>query len=188
VERLDATTFVQTDIALASTDLALLRTHNTTPCFVPLGNADALKIGQHIITIGHPALSGAAVLFEGFISSKHRHLPTPIGYVGSEPVLPQYEILRVQMPILAGASGSPVISDADEVVGVISEVPTVWTRDLQELVQKGLVPSGIQIGGFDTNRLLAQLALVVHEFESPGSGLAVPISYLRSVMRSNQNQ
>jgi hypothetical protein len=32
--------------------------------------------------------------------------------------------------------------------------------------------------GFDTNQVLAELALVVREFESPGAGLAVPSSYL----------
>ena len=81
---------------------------------------------------------------------------------------------------------SPAIADDNSAIGVISEVPLVWTNDLTELVQKGLAPSGVLISGFDTNRLLAQLALVVHEFESPGSGLAVPITYMRTAVGAKQ--
>lgn len=174
----------QTDKDLASSDLALIHTHTAQKCFIQTGDSDDLKIGTHVLAIGHPALSGAAVLFDGFISSRHVHLPVPIGYVGTEPVLAKYDVIRIQMPLLPGASGSPVISDNNEVVGVVSEVPIIWTKDLEELVRKGLVPSGILMNGMDTTKALAQLALVVGSFESPGSGLAVPISYLKKQLSS----
>jgi hypothetical protein len=38
--------------------------------------------------------------------------------------------------------------------------------------------SGITLSGFDTTKILAQLAFVVREFESPGAGYAVPLRYI----------
>jgi S1-C subfamily serine protease len=178
--RVTTTALVQRDVNLASFDLAVVHTDHHTDCFIEPNLADSAVVGQHVLSIGHPALSGSAVLFDGFVSSIHQHLPIPIGYIGTTPVNANYQVLRLQMPILPGASGSPVISDDNRVIGVVSEVPMIWTGDLTELIQRGLGGSGPLLSGFDTNRLLAQLALVVHEFESPGSGLAVPISYMRS--------
>jgi len=178
----------QRDIDLASFDLALVHTNHQTDCFMEMGIADSVAVGQHVLTIGHPALSGSAVLFDGFVSSIHAHLPIPIGYVGISPVMANYQVIRLQMPILAGASGSPVITDGNKVIGIISEVPVVWTADLTELIQRGLAPSGVRIGPFDISMLLAQLALIVHEFESPGSGLAVPISYMHNAPESISRQ
>jgi hypothetical protein len=178
------TALTQRDVDLASFDLAMIRTDLQTACFIELAPKDNVTVGEHVLAVGHPALSGSAVLFEGFVSSIHAHLPIPIGYIGTSPVTANYQIMRLQMPILPGASGSPVIADNNKAIGIISEVPIVWTTDLTELIQKGLSSSGIRIGLFDTNRLLAQLALIVHEFESPGSGLAVPISYMHSAPES----
>ena len=85
------------------------------------------------------------------------------------------------MPITRGASGAPILSERDEAIGVISEIPIIWTQELQRLVQSYAANgsgSGVFIGSFDTTKALAQLAWVVSEFESPGAGLAVPLSYL----------
>jgi len=44
-------------------------------------------------------------------------------------------LMRVQMPITRGASGAPILSERDEAIGVISEIPIIWTQELQRLVQ-----------------------------------------------------
>jgi S1-C subfamily serine protease len=170
------------DAARASADLAIVRTGLQTPCFLRLGKSDSIKVGEHLIALGYPALEPTVVLYDGFLSSRHAHLPLPIGYIGSQPLYATYEVLRVQMPITAGASGSPLMLDDDSVVGVISEIPRVWTEDLSRLTKAMMSSpsgSGILLSGFDTTKLLGQLAWIVHEFESPGVGLAVPISYLQ---------
>jgi hypothetical protein len=87
------------------------------------------------------------------------------------------------MPITPGASGAPLIADDDSVVGVVAEVPVAALDDLNKIMEAYLssAPSNgrVIIGGFDTNKVLAEVAYIVMEFESPGSGFAVHISYLR---------
>jgi hypothetical protein len=39
--------------------------------------------------------------------------------------------------------------------------------------------SGVRLNGFDTTKILADLALAVSEFESPGAALAIPEDYLK---------
>jgi hypothetical protein len=169
------------DAERATADLALLKTGIKTSCFIPLGNSETLQVGTPVIAIGYPSLTPSAALYEGFVSSRYKHLPIPVGFVGSKPVYPQYEVIRIQMPITPGTSGSPVIDDGNRVVGVVSEVPVIWTNDLSELVgaMAKQRSSTVMLSGFDTNLLLAKLAWIVHDFESPGAGLAVPVSYLK---------
>lgn len=169
------------DASRATADLAIIRTGLKTPCYLRIGDPGQLKIGNHLIALGYPALDPTIALYDGFLSSRHTHLPIPVGYIGSQPVYPMYEVLRIQMPITPGASGSPVVADDDSVVGVISEVPVLWSEDLSRLIQAMMASpqgSGILLSGFDTTKLLGQLAWIVHEFESPGAGLAVPVTYL----------
>jgi hypothetical protein len=97
------------------------------------------------------------------------------------------DVMRIQMPITAGASGSPVIASDDTAVAIVSEIPVIWTSELSRLIQtmkNSPGGSGIMLSGFDTTVILAQLALIVKEFESPGAGLAVPISYLKLPVKS----
>ena len=175
------------DAERATADLALIKTGTTTSCFIPLGDSEALDIGSRVIAIGYPNLTPSGALYEGFVSSRYKHLPIPIGFVGSRPVYPQYEVIRLQMPITPGASGSPVIDDGNKIVGIVSEVPVVWTMDLSDLIRTMATRggSGVLMSGFDTTLLLAKLAWIVHEFESPGAGLAVPVFYLKPPAPSN---
>jgi S1-C subfamily serine protease len=169
------------DAERASADLAIVKTGDKTGCFIPLGDSDALKIGESVIAIGYPNLAPSGALYQGFISSRYKHLRMPMGFVGSRPVYPEYDVLRIQIPVTPGASGSPVIDEHNKIVGIISEVPVVWTNDLSELMQTMARQggSGVRLSGFDTTLLLAKLAWIVQQFESPGAGLAIPISYLK---------
>jgi len=89
--------------------------------------------------------------------------------------------LRVQMPATAGASGSPVIADDDSVIGIISEIPVVWTKDIEKVLRLfGQEVGGLNVGDVNTTKAVIDLAFIVHEFESPGAVLAVPSSYLQA--------
>jgi hypothetical protein len=75
-----------------------------------------------------------------------------------------------------------VIADSDSVVGVISEVPVILTQDVAKIAEvfggnKNL-SSGVSLSGFDVTKTLGELSWIVSQFESPGAGLAVPISDL----------
>lgn len=176
------------DVRLSTADLAIVKTQLPSPCFLSIGDSDTVEVGQHLIAVGYPSSSPNTVaLYEGFLSSRYQHLPIPVGHIGSLAVYPNYQVLRVQMPVTPGTSGSPLVADDNTVVGVISEVPAMWTDDLSRLTSAVMhspnSSSGIIFGGplgaFDTTKILGELAWVVHEFESPGAGLAVPVSYLK---------
>jgi S1-C subfamily serine protease len=166
-------------------DLALVETGLPTPCFIPLGDSDAVKVGQHLIAIGFPGPAPSDVLYEGFLSSRAARIPLAFGVIEERPGLsyaPHYEVFRVQMPITAGASGSPVITDLNTAVGVLSEVPVILTRDVQRIAEAfggtESASSGVSLSGFDVTKTLGELAWIVSQFETPGAGLAVPTSAL----------
>jgi len=176
-------TLGQRDLENAIFDVAAINTGLKTDCFIALGKSDDVRVGDPVISIGFPGSATSGVLYAGFLSAKHNHVPTVIGPVKDTTDFRSVsrDIFRVQMPVTAGASGSPVIDDNNKVVAVVSEIPVVWTTELSgfiHAVQSGGTGS-IVMSGFNTTAILAQLALIVKEFESPGAGLAVPISYLR---------
>lgn len=176
------------DYTRATADLTLINSGQASKCFLPLSKRKEETVGEHIIAIGFPGFADNQVLYEGFLSSTGKALPFPVGQIGGKPVYPQYRLLRVQMPITPGASGGPLIDDRGEVLGVISQEPVVWMSDLEALVKtygQNASGSGVYLSGFDVTKLLAQLAFVVHEFETPGSGLAIPASYFEPPTSAN---
>jgi S1-C subfamily serine protease len=169
------------DTERAMTDLAILKTGLKTSCYLHL-SAHPLdsKIGAHVIAIGFPLSAPKGALYEGFVSATYQHLPIPLALVNDIPIMPNYEVIRVQMPITPGASGAPVIADDGDVIGVVTENPTTWFQDLNALIQY----EQVQQGGFnaptsDLAKMTAKLAWVVQEFLTSGAGLAVPVSYLK---------
>jgi S1-C subfamily serine protease len=174
------------DAEMAASDVIVFHSNLKPACYLKMGDAKSLRIGAHLIAIGYPGFEmPAAALYEGFLSSRHPHLPIPVGSVGLQTVTTTHEVLRVQMPITPGTSGSPIISDDDKVVGIVSEEPVLWTKQLADFLS--LANTGVDWGmklefangaTVDPTNLLAQLALIIHEFESPGAGLAVPSYYL----------
>lgn len=170
------------DVLRAINDLAVLKTGIKTDCFLPLSTSAEERIGDHVILIGFPPSAPGGALYEGFVSARYTHLPIPVAQTTDtrKPVTINYRVTRVQMPVTPGVSGAPIIADDDRVIGVMSELPIVWFRDLAaviEQVQKR--PGGITAPASDLVTLLAKVAWVVQQFETPGAGLAVPISYLR---------
>jgi S1-C subfamily serine protease len=177
-------TLSQRDLENAVFDLVAIETGLKTTCALPIGKPESSKVGDRLLAIGFPGSANSNVLYEGFISSKHTQVPTAVGAIQGTPQLVQVarDVMRVQMPITAGASGSPIITDEDQVIGVISEIPVQWTQELGRLVQamaNNQAGSGVALSGFDITKIVADLAWIVREFESPGAGIAVPLSYVK---------
>jgi hypothetical protein len=164
----------------ARSDLAILKTGLPTPCFLKLGGHTAgVAIGQHLIAVGFPESAADRALYEGIASARYKHLPLAMAIVNGKPIYPDYDVLRIQMPLTPGVSGGPVIADDGDIVGVMVENPTEWFDDLNKLIAYEQIRSdGCGAPQSDLSSMVAKLAWVVRDFVSSGAGLAVPTSYL----------
>jgi len=58
-----------------------------------------------------------------------------------------------------------------------------WFNDITSLVRFEAPRFGVATGpNGDPLRVLAELAFLIREYESPGAGLAVPVSYLTGMV------
>ncbi len=171
------------DAIRATSDLAILHTGIHTDCFLRIREDDPEHVGEHVISIGFPVSAPTGALYEGFVSARYRHLEIPLAQINGKPLYPTYDVIRVQMPITPGASGAPIIADDDTVVGVVTEQPMTWFNDVTFLINSERVATrDFSVPGLDLAKILAEFALSVQQYESPGAGLAVPTSYLKATV------
>lgn len=198
----------QNDEQMAATDLAVIRTSLRPACHLEIGDSAPVRVGTHLIGIGyptfdtlptllqHPPTNPTPVLYDGFLSSRHIHLPIQVGMVGLLPFSTTYEVMRIQMPVTGGASGGPIITDDDKVIGIITEETAIWPPELTDYDvaigalgddvksdDKIQLPSGKEV---DARKILGTLIHIVHDFESPGAGLAVPTANLKLSRAANR--
>lgn len=184
IRKIQIGSLTESDIQDSFNDIVRIKTGIKPPCFLHQGSALSQKVGTHVLAIGFPTGATTPVLYDGFISGLALSSKIPIGAITStgETVNKTLNLLRVQMPITRGVSGSPLITDDGKVIGVVSEIPLYWTQELTRLMQTygaNKASSAIRLNGFDITKILADLALAVSEFESPGAALVVPEDYLK---------
>lgn len=110
-------------------DLALLRVAEQGLAYLPLAAVRSAKVGQRVFTFGYPALSvlGEEAKFtEGSISA----LSGPQGMAN---------FLQVSVPVQPGSSGGALVSEAGELIGVITSTASV-TNFLRET---GALPQNV---------------------------------------------
>lgn len=84
-------------------DLVVLKISGARSQALPLGNSDAVQVGESIFAVGNPqGLEGT--FSQGIVSS--------IRHVGAD------KLLQITAPISPGSSGGPVLNGRGEVVGV----------------------------------------------------------------------
>ena len=94
------------------TDLALLKIEGATDLTaMPLGDSDALRIGEWVMAIGNPFGLDHTVT-AGIVSAKGRKEVQP----GSEPMYANF--IQTDASINPGNSGGPLLNMAGEVVGI----------------------------------------------------------------------
>ncbi len=169
------------DVSLATTDLAVLSTGVKTDCYLPVDEDPSdMNIGRHVIAIAYPLSVPSSALYEGFISARFQNLPIPIAIVNKKPIYPTYDVLRIQMPSAAGASGGPIIGDDGRVIGVLTQNPLFWSNDFLALTQLGEQQKReSDAAASGSPQTLPKLAPVMEEFLLSGVGYAVPLSYLQ---------
>jgi Do/DeqQ family serine protease len=94
-------------------DLALLKVSASGLRAVPLGNSDAVEVGDVVLAIGNPLGIGQTVTM-GIVSAKSR--ATGLGEGGYE------DFLQTDAPINRGNSGGALISMKGELIGINSQI------------------------------------------------------------------
>jgi len=94
------------------TDLALLKIEPKKDLpFVPLGDSDAMRVGDLVIAIGNPFGLGGSVT-QGIISARQRSINAG----------PFDDFLQTDAPINRGNSGGPLFNISGEVIGINSAI------------------------------------------------------------------
>ena len=99
-----------------STDLAVLKIdeHSRALTPLPLGNSDAVHVGDAVVAIGNPfGLERSATA--GIVSALQRNITAPNGYTIDE-------VIQIDAPINKGNSGGPLLNTSGEVIGVNSQI------------------------------------------------------------------
>jgi len=94
-------------------DLALLKVTATNLHALPLGNSDAVRVGDVVLAVGNPMGIGQTVTM-GIISAKGRS--TGVGDGSYE------DFLQTDAPINHGNSGGALVSTKGELVGINSQI------------------------------------------------------------------
>jgi S1-C subfamily serine protease len=99
-----------------STDLAVLeidaQARALTP--LPLGNSDAIRVGDAVVAIGNP-FGLERTVTAGIVSALQRQIQAPNGYTVDE-------VVQTDAPINQGNSGGPLLNAKGEVIGVNSQI------------------------------------------------------------------
>ena len=99
-----------------STDLAVLeidaQARALTP--LPLGNSDAVRVGDSVVAIGNP-FGLERTVTAGIVSALQREITSPNGYTIDK-------VIQTDAPINHGNSGGPLLGAEGEVIGVNSQI------------------------------------------------------------------
>jgi S1-C subfamily serine protease len=123
-------------------DLALVKLENVSALPVlPLGNSDAIRVGELVLALGHPFGLEQTVSF-GIVMRKGAPLRT---------ASPGFEFIQTDATVNPGNSGGPLINMAGQVIGVntlASQGGTIGFAIPVNLV-KGLLPQLLAKGRVD---------------------------------------
>ena len=99
-----------------STDLAVLeidaQARALTP--LPLGNSDAVRVGDSVVAIGNP-FGLERTVTAGIVSALQREITAPNGYTIDK-------VIQTDAPINHGNSGGPLLNAEGAVIGVNSQI------------------------------------------------------------------
>jgi S1-C subfamily serine protease len=99
-----------------STDLALLKINAQARALtpLPLGDSDAVRVGDAVVAIGNP-FGLERTVTAGIVSALQRQITAPNGYTIDK-------VIQTDAPINQGNSGGPLLNTRGEVIGVNSQI------------------------------------------------------------------
>lgn len=104
-------------------DLALIRPHNMPKELIkpiPLGNSDALEVGQKTVAMGAPFGFDFSVT-EGIVSSTQRQIPIGFSLAGGAEGITQ-KAIQTDAAINPGNSGGPLLDSTGRVIGINTQI------------------------------------------------------------------
>ncbi|WP_425147200.1 S1C family serine protease [Deinococcus sp.] len=104
-------------------DLALIRPSNLPPALIrpiPLGDSDALAVGQKAVAMGAPFGLDFSVT-EGIVSATGRRIPIGFSVNGGSQGITQNAI-QTDAAINPGNSGGPLLNSAGQVIGINTQI------------------------------------------------------------------
>jgi S1-C subfamily serine protease len=101
-----------------STDLAVLRVETAASALTPLpmGNSDAVRVGDPVVAIGNPFGLDRTVT-SGIVSALQRLITAPNRFTIDH-------VIQTDAPINPGNSGGPLINTRGQVIGVNTQIET----------------------------------------------------------------
>ena len=101
-----------------STDLAVLRVDTSASALtpLPLGNSDAVRVGDPVVAIGNPFGLDRTVT-SGIVSALQRLITAPNRFTIDH-------VIQTDAPINHGNSGGPLLSSRGQVIGVNTQIET----------------------------------------------------------------
>ena len=101
-----------------STDLAVLRVDASASALtpLPLGNSDAVRVGDPVVAIGNPFGLDRTVT-SGIVSALQRLITAPNRFTIDH-------VIQTDAPINHGNSGGPLLSSRGQVIGVNTQIET----------------------------------------------------------------
>jgi S1-C subfamily serine protease len=115
-------------------DIAVLKIDKSGLPVAPLGDSDAVRVGEPVIAIGSP-LGYEATVTAGIISANHRSLKS-LGQ-GDDPRTPQ-SYLQTDAAINRGNSGGPLLNARGEVIGVNRAIARMDYDGFQRIPIEGI--------------------------------------------------
>ena len=104
---------------------------------VPLGDSDALKVGQLVVAIGNPFSTFSSTMTLGIVSAKGRILDS-IRTDASQNSFTAGDIIQTDATINPGNSGGPLLNLNGEVIGVNRAIQTTGTTSDGSPVNSGI--------------------------------------------------
>jgi S1-C subfamily serine protease len=154
--------------------------------FLKIGNFDNMAEGAEIYTCGYPLGIKQQFVSHGILSTKYFNKDNGIRYGNRLILMPRMEAL-MDITMNRGNSGEPVIKigmnpDQDEVIGIADFIVTPAGGDIDNLINKLRDNAGVEMGGINTNELLADIMTIASSLSIGVSGL-VSINHFSSIIR-----
>lgn len=132
------------------TDLALVSVGNgSSQPTLPLATPGALRQGDPVVSLGHPALQdGEPTLAFGIVTAIDRR----IRLSGSAAGIGAFDVFQATYRAEGGASGSPVVNLEGELVGILSGVSSSESDDIPDYLSSAVPVANLIVALEDTSR------------------------------------